>query len=108
VLGPIQGQFGFYVYEVTKVTKSTQQSLQQATPQIQQQLTAQNQTAAQNAVDGAAKSRWLKKTTCRKAFAMNDCSGFKAPATSTPTGPTPTPTPTPPPTPTVPSTTTGR
>ncbi len=37
--GPVQGQFGFYVFEVTKITPGTQQSLAQATPQIRQTLT---------------------------------------------------------------------
>jgi foldase protein PrsA len=96
LLGPIQGQFGFYVFEVTKIKRSTQQSLAQATPQIQQLLTAQAQTSAQNAVDSTAKSHWQHKTSCRKAFSMMDCAGVKA--TSSSSTPTPTPAPTPPPT----------
>jgi foldase protein PrsA len=90
--GPIKAQLasGFYVFEVTKITPATQQTLAQATPQIQQLLTSQAQTTAQAAVDKAAKSHWLHKTQCRTTFAMTDCSGYKAPSTST----TPTPTPT--------------
>ena len=87
VYGPIKGQFGYYVFEVTKVTKATQQSLAQATPLIQQTLTGQQQTSAQTAVDSAAKKQWLSKTDCSKLYAMADCKGYKAPKTSTTTAP---------------------
>ena len=91
VYGPIKGQFGYYVFSVTKVTKATQQSLAQATPLIQQTLTGQQQTNAQTAVDNVAKKQWLSKTQCRGLYAMADCKGYKAPKTSTTTAPTTTP-----------------
>jgi foldase protein PrsA len=81
--GPIKGQFGYYVLLVTATHKGTQQSLAQATPQIRQTLTAQQQTSAQTAVDNKAKKDWQSKTKCRQAYAMADCSGYKAPKTST-------------------------
>jgi foldase protein PrsA len=84
--GPVRGQFGFYVFQVTKVTKSTQQSLAQATPLIQQTLTGQSQTSAQSTVDGNARKHWLKQTKCRSGFAMSDCSGYKAPKGQTTPG----------------------
>jgi foldase protein PrsA len=87
LLGPVKGQFGYYVFEVTKITKATQQTLAQATPLIRQTLTGQQQTAAQTAVDKAARQRWLSQTSCRSGYAMADCSGFKAPKTSTATTP---------------------
>ena len=63
--GPVKGQFGYYVFEVTKIAPGTQQSLAQATPLIKQQLTTAAQTNAQTAVDNKAKSDWLSQTTCR-------------------------------------------
>jgi foldase protein PrsA len=83
LLGPIKGQFGYYVFEVTKIKPATQQTLAQATPLIKQQLTSQNQTSAQTAVDNKAKADWLSQTTCRAAYAMADCKGYKAPKTAT-------------------------
>jgi foldase protein PrsA len=91
VYGPIKGQFGYYVFEVTKVTKASQQSLAQATPLIQQTLTGQQQTSAQTAVDNAAKKQWLSQTNCSSLYAMADCKGYKAPKTSTTTAPTTAP-----------------
>jgi foldase protein PrsA len=82
IIGPVHGQFGYYVIEVAKITPATKQSLAKATPLIHQILTGQAQTNAQSAVDNQAKKDWLTKTTCQSAFAMADCSGYKAPATS--------------------------
>ncbi len=114
--GPLHGTFGYYIFEVVKIKPATHQTLAQASATIKQLLTSQSSTAAQNAVDKAAKSHWLAKTTCRSGYAMADCKGYKAPKSSTSTAPATTappataPTTTPAPstssTPTTPSTTT--
>jgi foldase protein PrsA len=82
LLGPIKGQFGYYVLEVTKVTPATQRSLATSTPMIKQTLTSQLTTAAQTAVDAQAKKDWLSKTSCRAGYAIADCKGYKAPKTT--------------------------
>ena len=87
ILGPIKGQFGYYVFEVTKVTPSTQQTLAQATPLIHQTLLSEEQSSAQAALTKLIRSHWLSKTTCRSGYQMNDCSGYKAPKGSTATTP---------------------
>jgi len=83
IVGPIKGQFGYYVFEITKINPGTQQSLAQATAQIKQQLQSTSQTSAQTAVDNQAKKDWLSQTTCRAEYAMADCKGYKAPKTAT-------------------------
>ena len=104
LLGPVQGQFGWYVFEVTGITPGTQQTLAQATPAIKKLLTQQQTTTQQAKVDAAAKKSWLSKTQCRSGYVMADCTGYKAPpATSTSTAPSST---APPATTTPPSTTT--
>jgi foldase protein PrsA len=91
VVGPVHGQFGYYVIEVTKVNRGNQKSPAQSTAVIKQTLTAQSQSKAQSAVDAQSKKNWLSKTSCRSAYAMADCSGYKAPkGSSTPTRPTTT------------------
>jgi foldase protein PrsA len=87
LVGPIKGQFGYYVLEVTKITPTTKRSLAQSTKLIKQTLTTQVQTAAQNAVTNQAKKDWGSKTTCRALYAMADCKGYKAPATSSTAAP---------------------
>jgi foldase protein PrsA len=83
LLGPVKGQFGYYVFQVTKITKPTQQSLAKATPLITQTLTGQQRTSAQTTVDAIAKKHYLSQTTCRSGYAMADCSGYKAPKAAT-------------------------
>jgi len=79
LLGPIKGQFGYYVFEVTKITKATLQSLAQASPTIQQQLASQAQSTAQTTLSSQSKKHWQPQTKCRKQFMMEDCAGYKAP-----------------------------
>jgi foldase protein PrsA len=83
VLGPVKGQFGYYIIEVTKITPATQRSLAASTALIKQTLSGQLTQAAQTAVDNQAKKDWLSKTTCRAEYVMADCKGYKAPKTST-------------------------
>jgi foldase protein PrsA len=103
LLGPVKGQFGYYVFEVTKITKPSQQTLAQATPQIKQTLTSQQSQTSQANVDKLVRKHWLSKTSCRSTYSMTDCNGYKPPSTST--TPTPPTTGAPPPTTTAPSTT---
>jgi foldase protein PrsA len=89
VMGPVKGQFGYYVVEVTKITPGTHKSLAQERSLIRQTLVSLQQQSAQTAVDNTAKKNWLSKTKCLGPYAMADCSGYKAPKTATSTTPTP-------------------
>ncbi len=88
LLGPVKGQFGVYVFEVTKIKPATLQTLAQATASIKQTLAGQLQSTAQTAVDRTAKKHWQKQTTCRSLYAMADCSAYKAPTSTTSTAAT--------------------
>jgi foldase protein PrsA len=79
LIGPVKGQFGYYVLEVTSITAGSQQSLAQATPQIQAYLTQQGQTTAKTAIDNAIKKTYQPQTKCQSGFLMSDCAGYKAP-----------------------------
>ena len=46
LVGPVKTQFGYYVFEVTKITPASQQSLDQAKATIKQLLASQNQQKA--------------------------------------------------------------
>ena len=82
LLGPIKGQFGYYVLEVTKIIPAKTRSLAQSSALIKQTLLSQLQSAAQTAVNNHAKQDWLSKTQCQSAYAMADCKGYKAPKAS--------------------------
>jgi len=91
LLGPIKGQFGYYVFEVTKITKATQKTLAQATPLIEQTLKSQQQSNSQTAVNNLVRKHWISQTSCRSLYSMSDCHGFKPPKTPTaPSAPAPT------------------
>jgi foldase protein PrsA len=87
LVGPVKSQFGYYLVKVTKINPATQRSLAQSTALIKQTLHSQLTTQAQTAVDNHAKKDWLKKTSCRKLYAMADCNGYKAPKTSSTAAP---------------------
>jgi parvulin-like peptidyl-prolyl isomerase len=84
LVGPVKTQFGYYVFEVDKVTPASQQSLQQATPTIKQLLAAQNQQKALDAFVKKFRDKWKGKTECRDGYKTPDCKN----------GPKATPTPT--------------
>ncbi|MGZ4175143.1 MAG: peptidyl-prolyl cis-trans isomerase [Solirubrobacteraceae bacterium] len=86
LIGPVKTQFGYYLIDVTKINPATQRSLAQSTALIKQTLQTQLQTQAQTLVDNHAKKDWLKKTSCRTSYAMADCSGYKAPKTTSTSG----------------------
>jgi len=82
LLGPIKGQFGYYLLKVTKITPATTKTLGQSSVLIKQTLTGQLQSKAQAGVDASAKQDWMKQTKCRSPYSMADCAGYKAPKTS--------------------------
>ncbi len=79
--GPVKTQFGYYVFQVQKVTPGSQQTLAQATPMIKQQLTSQMQQAALAAFSKTFQAKWKAKTDCRSSYVMADCKQYKAPQT---------------------------
>lgn len=84
LLGPVKGQFGYYLFDVIKSTPATQQSLAQATPLIRETLLGQEQTAAANSLAKVLRAHWLSQTKCRAGYNTTAfCSGYKAPKTST-------------------------
>jgi foldase protein PrsA len=83
LLGPVHGQFGYYVFEVTKITPSKVQPLAAVTPLIQQTLARQLQNSAASAIQALARKHWLSKTKCRAQYMMADCAGYKKPSSST-------------------------
>ena len=79
--GPVKTPFGYYIYEVTGTTAGNQQTLAQAQSSIKQQLTAQQQQQALSKFVKEFRTRWEGKTECRSGYAVQDCHGYKKPAT---------------------------
>jgi foldase protein PrsA len=91
--GPVKTQFGFYVFEVEKITKASQQTLEQAKETIRQTLQSQNQQKALDTFVNDFRKKWKERTECREAYVMQDCKNAPK-ATPTPSvgGEAPTPT----------------
>ena len=81
--GPVKTQFGYYVFEVTNITKASQQTLAEAKPTIKQTLASQNQQKALDKFVADFRKRWREKTECQNGYTTSDCKN----------GPKPTPTP---------------
>jgi foldase protein PrsA len=91
--GPVKTQFGWYVFEVDKVNKATQQTLAEAKPTIQQVLASQGQQKALDAFVKDFRAEWKQKTECREGYVTQDCKNAPK-ETPTPTpGAAPTATP---------------
>jgi len=78
-LGPVKTQFGYYVFDVTKITAASQQSLAQAKNTISQLLTSQNQQKALNDFVKDFQKKWKDRTNCRKGYITQDCSNAPTP-----------------------------
>src|SRR4051794_30781208 len=85
VTGPIKTQFGYYVFDVDKVTPASQQSLAQTKETIKNLLKSQNQQKALNNFVTSFRKDYQKKTKCSKDYIIPDCGN--APKTKTGTSP---------------------
>ena len=88
VLGPVKTQFGYYVFEVSKITAASQQSLQQAKNTISQLLTSQNQQKALEKFVKDFRDKWKGKTNCRSGYVTQECKNAPK-ATPTPSATAP-------------------
>jgi foldase protein PrsA len=97
--GPVKTQFGWYVFDVSKVTPSKQQTLEESKASIKQILASQNQQTALKKFGDDYRNRYKKETDCRKGYVVDDCKNAPkkkaatttAPATTQPQGTTTTP-----------------
>ena len=83
VYGPVKTQFGYYVFEVDKVQKASQQTLAQAKETIRQTLQSQNQQKALDKFVADFQKKWKERTECRDGYVTQQCKN----------APKPTPTP---------------
>jgi foldase protein PrsA len=87
ISGPVKTQFGWYVFEVEKVQKASQQTLEQAKETIRQTLQSQNQQKALDKFVEDFRKKWKERTECREGFVTQDCKDAPEPTpTATPQG----------------------
>ena len=79
VRGPIKTQFGYYVFEVTKVTAKSQQSLKQSTPTIRQLIQQQGEQKRLNDFVKKFEKKWRGRTNCRDGYVIQMCKNAPKP-----------------------------
>jgi foldase protein PrsA len=88
VTGPVKTQFGWYVFEVEKVTAGKQQSLDESKANIKQQLASQQQQNALKRFGDDYRKRYKATTDCRKGYEVDDCKNAPKKSSTTSTGAT--------------------
>jgi foldase protein PrsA len=84
LVGPVKTQFGYYVFQVQKVTPASQQTLEQAKATIRGILQSENQQKALDSFIKDFQEKWKEKTNCRSGYVTQDCSNAPKPkSTST-------------------------
>lgn len=83
LVGPVKTPFGFYVFQVEKITPASQQSLAQASDTIRGLLSSQQQQQALNKFVANFNKKWKSRTKCRTGFVTADCSNAPKPKGAT-------------------------
>lgn len=86
IVGPVRGQFGWYIVRVTKVTPAKQNTLAESRDQIRDLLTQQNSTRKLNDFAREFQERWTKATNCRRGFVIEICGNAPRPRTTSTAG----------------------
>lgn len=93
VRGPVKGSFGWYIFQVTKITAGRQQELNEVRASIRQLLISQGQQKALNSFVQDFQKRWKGKTDCREDYVVESCKNAPKPKATTGQVPGQTPTP---------------
>lgn len=86
IVGPVRGQFGWYVLRVTGVEPARQSSLADARPQIQALLAQQGSQQKMTTFITDFQKRWRDVTDCRTGYVVPLCSNAPTPRTTSTSG----------------------
>lgn len=73
VSGPVKTQFGWYVFEVTKVTPASQQTLEQSKETIKNLLKSQKQQKSLDDFIKDFREKYKEKTDCASDYEVAEC-----------------------------------
>ena len=79
--GPVKTQFGYYVFEVTKVAPASQQSLEQAKETIRNIVKSQKEQKALDEFSEDFRKKYTDATKCAKGFIVEVCGNAPKPKT---------------------------
>jgi len=81
--GPVRTQFGWYVFEVTKVTPASQQSLEEAEETIKQLLRSERETEQLESFIDDFREKYKDETNCADDYVVPDCDNASDEETAT-------------------------
>jgi parvulin-like peptidyl-prolyl isomerase len=87
LIGPFEGQAGFYLIEVDKVTPESVTPLSKVESQIKQQLGQGLQQEVATRAQQSITDKWASRTFCAQGYVVQQCSNFTPPDQSTPGAP---------------------
>jgi foldase protein PrsA len=86
IVGPVKGQFGWYVLRVTGITPPRQTSLADARAQIRALLEQQGQQTKMSTFIRDFQQRWRDATNCRAGYVVELCKNAPKPRTTSTAG----------------------
>lgn len=82
-VGPFKYLSSYYVFQVVKVFKPTQQSLRAVEAAVRSTILTPREEAAAERFGTAFRSKWKKRTRCRPGYVTEFCSEYKQATTTT-------------------------
>ena len=79
LVGPFEGDAGFYVIEVEKVTAATTTPLEEVSDQIRQTLAATRQQEIAQAFQADFQEKWTARTFCAEDYRIDRCANADPP-----------------------------
>jgi parvulin-like peptidyl-prolyl isomerase len=73
VRGPVKGHDGYYVFEVTRVFRARQQTLDEASPTIERLLVSERRRKRLDDFTKQFRDKWRSRTECREGYVTADC-----------------------------------
>ncbi|HEX7292113.1 MAG TPA: peptidyl-prolyl cis-trans isomerase [Conexibacter sp.] len=89
IVGPVKGQFGYYVLRVTSIAPARQTPLSASRTQIRALLEQQGQQTRMSTFVRDFQERWRGKTNCREGFIVQLCKNAPTPRTTSTAASTP-------------------
>lgn len=86
IVGPVRGQFGFYVIRVTNIAPAQQTSLAEARAQIRTLLQQQGSQEKMTTFVRDFQERWRDQTNCREGYLVPLCKNAPEPRTTSTSG----------------------
>jgi parvulin-like peptidyl-prolyl isomerase len=87
LIGPFEGQNGWYLIEIEKVTPESVTPLSKLESQIKQQLAQGEQQQIATTAQKSITDKWTSRTFCASGYVVQQCANYTPPPATTPGAP---------------------